>query len=157
MEGQLPVDHPMIDKIRASSCTPNDAVDFFTHIFHPVPRLRFTAVAARHHVYLAECLAQMQHDVQAACQPQASLHTDARAAERMPPIRRLSRVFGMVKHAAASIANPVTQPFRHHQDGMSPLSPAFMHMASDHPLPPVARPEEMENVVKAVAQEQTVS
>ena len=57
MEAERPVDHPIIDKIRACSATPNDDVDFFTHLFHPVPHLRLTAVAAKHHVYLAGCLA----------------------------------------------------------------------------------------------------
>ena len=52
----------------------------------------------------------MQRKVQAAGPPPASLHIDGKAAERMPPVpfRQISGVFGRVKHAAASIADPVT-------------------------------------------------
>ncbi len=55
-----PVEHSVIDKIRACSSTPNKAVDFFTHLLHPTPRHRLNATAALHHPYLANCLHLMR-------------------------------------------------------------------------------------------------
>lgn len=136
-----------MDKIRECSAAPNDAVDFFTHMFHPVHELRLTPTAAQHHRYLAGCLAQMQRDTHAASQAQASLHVRApdRAAGRRSLVCKagerllVPKVLRMIKHAAGSIARPASQ------HGM--LFPTFPHRPRDHELPLVARPEEMDNAV----------
>ena len=131
-----PVSHPAIDKIRACSAAPNDAVDFFTHLFHIIPDLRLTAVAAQHHRYLARAFAQMQRDTQA----------NPRAAERKPLVckvgehLRLPQVLGMVKHVAGSIIRRESQ----HEA----LFPKFSHRPRDHKHQPIDRPKEMENAIR---------
>ncbi|KAL3159711.1 hypothetical protein ABBQ38_010117 [Trebouxia sp. C0009 RCD-2024] len=145
-----PVDHPVIDKIRACSACPNDAVDFFVHLFHILPELRLSAAAAQHHRYLAGALAQMQRDTQAASQAQACVQAppDARAARRKPLVcklgeqLRIPQVLGAMKHVAGSIVKPTSQ------DGMQMLFPTFSHRPRDHELPPIAEPAEMENAVR---------
>lgn len=52
------VEHPIIDKIRVCSSTPNMAIDFCTHLLHPIPEMRLTTTAALHHPYLVQLLQQ---------------------------------------------------------------------------------------------------
>ena len=61
-ESNSPVVHPIIDKIRQFSSTPDAAVDFFTLLLHPMPHKRLTAMDAIDHSYLAGCLSQMVDD-----------------------------------------------------------------------------------------------
>ncbi len=159
------VDHPIIDRIRGCSSTPNDAVDFFTHLFHPCPCHRLTTTAALHHPYLAACLRQMRHDVHATNQLPLNLNTDAYAIRRKGVLHlpralgrqlRLSQAFGMVKHIAGSAARPITKPLscimrrpgRRSGSDLSPCFPHYTHRPQDHELPDVARPEEMDNHIR---------
>lgn len=54
------VDHPLLDKARAFSSTPNAAASFFSAILHPSPTKRLTSAQALQHPYLRRCVQQMQ-------------------------------------------------------------------------------------------------
>ena len=54
-----PVQHPLLDRIRRRSCTPELAVDFFTKTLTPFRRERLTAAEALQHPYLRPWVAEM--------------------------------------------------------------------------------------------------
>ena len=56
----LPVEHPLLDSVRACSTTPDAAADFFSAVLHPTATKRLTAQQALEHVYLRHCVSQMQ-------------------------------------------------------------------------------------------------
>jgi len=58
MSWESPVEHPLVDRIRACSSTPNDAADFFTHLLHPIAELRLTTVEAPSELKLAAWVAE---------------------------------------------------------------------------------------------------
>ena len=53
-----PVDHPLLDKVRACSANPDDAADFFLQMLHPEPARRLPSVGAPH-PYIAKTHAEM--------------------------------------------------------------------------------------------------
>ena len=55
-----PVSHPLLDRVRSCSTTPNAAANFFAAILHPDPTKRLTSAQALHHPYLKRCVSQMQ-------------------------------------------------------------------------------------------------
>ncbi|KAL3159446.1 Immunoglobulin [Trebouxia sp. C0009 RCD-2024] len=54
------VNHPLLDKVRAFSSTPDAAASFFAAIMHPSPTKRLTSIQALQHPYLRRCVQQMQ-------------------------------------------------------------------------------------------------
>lgn len=54
------VQHPILDKVRRCSSTPEEAVHFFTRILHPNELMRATATQALDHPYIRRCAAQMR-------------------------------------------------------------------------------------------------
>ena len=139
-----PVRHSIIDKIRACSSTPNDAVDFFTHMLHPNPRRRLSATAALHHPYLAECL----HFMTTGQQPADSWHAQGRKHRSHVPVRlghhlRMPQALALLKRVAGSIVTPLARPFTHCRAASTPLPdssaffPPYAHTAEDRVLPPV--------------------
>lgn len=139
-----PVRHTIIDRIRACSSTPNDAVDFFTHMLHPNPGRRLSATAALHHPYLAECL----HFMTTGQQPADSWHAQGSKHRSHVPVRlghhlRMPQALGLLKRVAGSIVTPLARPFTHCRAASTPLPhssaffPPYAHTAEDHVLPPV--------------------
>ncbi|KAL3149902.1 hypothetical protein ABBQ38_013267 [Trebouxia sp. C0009 RCD-2024] len=53
------VQHPILDKVRRCSSTPEEAVHFFTRILHPNALMRATATQALEHPYIRRCAAEM--------------------------------------------------------------------------------------------------
>ncbi|KAL3159450.1 hypothetical protein ABBQ38_009876 [Trebouxia sp. C0009 RCD-2024] len=58
MEG-VPVSHPLLDRVRTCSTTPDAAANFFTAVLHPCPTKRLTSAQALQHPYLRHCVLQM--------------------------------------------------------------------------------------------------
>ncbi|KAL3159455.1 serine/threonine-protein kinase gin4 [Trebouxia sp. C0009 RCD-2024] len=58
MEG-VPISHPLLDRVRTCSTTPNAAANFFSAILHPKPSARLTSAQALQHPYLRRCVSQM--------------------------------------------------------------------------------------------------
>ena len=54
------VEHPLLDRVRACSSTPDAAAAFFTAMLHPEPSARMTSQQALTHPYLRACVQQMQ-------------------------------------------------------------------------------------------------
>jgi len=145
MSWESPVEHPLVDRIRACSSTPNDAADFFTHLLHPIAELRLTTVEALHHPYMISCFKHMQCDRQAPSCPPVNLDEEARAAQRRSVLRavgnlmRVPHAVSLVKKAAGIVARPVSKPFnciRHpvHGDSVPDLSvyfPRYTHHSQD--------------------------
>jgi len=130
-----PVRHSIIDKIRACSSTPNDAVDFFTHMLHPDPRLRFSATAALHQPYLARCL----HFMTTGQPPADSSHAQG---HRLGHRLRMPQAVGLLKRATGSLVTPLARPFTHRRPARTPLLdpsafPPYTHTGADHVLPAV--------------------
>ncbi len=117
MTWESPVQHPLIDRIRACSSTPNDAADFFTHLLHPTPKLRLTTVEALHHPYMISCFKHMQCDNQAPGCPPVSLEEEAPAAQHRSVLRaignqmRVPHGVKLVRKVAGIVAKPVIKPF----------------------------------------------
>jgi len=141
MRAERPVEHPLIDKIRACSSTPNDAADFFTHLLHPLAELRLATVEALHHPYMISCFKHMQCDSQApSCQP-VNLDEEAPAARRRSVLRavgnqmRMPHAVRLVRQAAgiaARRASCIRQPT--HRDSVPDLSvyfPCYTHHSQD--------------------------
>lgn len=59
-ENGVPVDHPLLDNVRACSSTPHAAAAFFSAVLHPSPTSRLTSAQALQHPYLRRCVAQMK-------------------------------------------------------------------------------------------------
>lgn len=117
MTSESPVEHPLIDRIRDCSSTPNHAADFFTHLLHPIPKLRLTTFEALQHPYMVSCFKHMQCDSQApGCLP-VHLHEEAPAAQRRSVLRavgnqmRVPHAVRLVRKVAGVVAKPVTKPF----------------------------------------------
>ncbi len=150
-----PVEHSIIDKIRACSSTPNKAVDFFTRLLHPAPRCRLNATAALHHPYLANCL----HLMRTGQQPDSSLrrHGHTRLADvrvRLAQHLHIPQALGMVKRVTGSIVGPLARPLssRRSANTTLPHSSAFFpqrytHCAEDHELPPLVQRSQLQDRV----------
>lgn len=128
----------MLDRVRACSTTPDDAVDFFTRMLHPVPDQRLTTNQALEHSYLLPCVRQMQRETavgdcecEFACTchvvsaPVRASDSELRLAERGDrshslvglPIRAGMQGFRLVKGVitgtAKIIALPITSRIQH--------------------------------------------
>ena len=58
-DADVPVKHPLLDKIRECSTNPDAAADFFLQILHPYPWCRMSGDAFAH-PYVAETCAEME-------------------------------------------------------------------------------------------------
>jgi len=59
MDADEPVKHPLLDKIRECSASPDAAADFFLQILHPYPWCRMSG-DAYDHPYVADTCAEME-------------------------------------------------------------------------------------------------
>ena len=58
--GKTVLKHPLLDRLRSCSATPDDAADFFTRALCPSSEMRLTAAQALAHPYLQRFVAQMR-------------------------------------------------------------------------------------------------
>ena len=78
-------DHPLLERVRQCSATPDLAADFFTKIFSPCHMCRLRGDAF-YHPYLAPVTEQMTKDLAAAEPPRESerMHASPRCCRAKP-------------------------------------------------------------------------
>ncbi|DBB02285.1 TPA: hypothetical protein ACH3X3_011303 [Trebouxia sp. C0006] len=156
-ETSSPIIHPIVDKIRQFSSTPDAAIDFFTSLLHPVPHQRLRAKFALQHVYLRGCLTQMLDDFG---EPAAGVSNATGAAEtqyaaattasmgKPAAVLDLSAYFPLYRHSFHHTAAPVrpasldTAPL---SPPPSPLSPPN-HTLRSNVTPPTSESEQSKDI-----------
>ena len=58
-ENEKPIEHPLLDRVRQCSATPDLAADFFTQMLYPFHRSR-VCLRAKQHAYMAGTVAEME-------------------------------------------------------------------------------------------------
>ena len=141
---KTPISHPLLDKVRAWSDTPNAAVNFFCSVLNPSPKARLTSLQVLDHVYLKQCVHQMQdayhpppmYPLQS--QASAQLHSLASAPlPSTPPTRRFFSSLASFQQGALSRLRSRFYKGTSAGSKLEPLSnyfPAYTHAQSDAEL-----------------------
>ena len=61
-DGQ-PVDHPLADQIRQASRQPEEALNFFVKLLHPIPDIRCSALQATQHMYFHTAMQRVMQEL----------------------------------------------------------------------------------------------
>lgn len=134
-----PVVHPIIDRIRACSAIPNDAVDFFTHLLHPVPHCRLTAPDALRHPYLSACAHHMRTFSNQSAPVIPDSADTAQVQQQLPPVLRAAYLVASTEPKPVTLPSGAAARSLDSSPGQE-LSLCKPSDNGDHPLLPVIEP-----------------